>query len=263
MPPFLREFLVFGLKQARACVFAGSFFALLFLSNHIPLFGLARYDFLFLAAVAIQILLVATKIETKDELKTICLFHVIGLCLELFKTSPTIGSWNYPEPAFFKIGTVPLFSGFMYASVASYISQAWRIFHLRMEHYPTYRYSLPLAIAMYLNFFTHHFIPDFRWILTALVAIVFWKATVYFTVTENERRMPLVVSFLLIAFFIWIAENISTYFGAWQYPDQIHAWNVVSFGKVHSWFLLVIISVIAVADLKHFKAQKRQAKMPL
>ncbi|MCE9644160.1 DUF817 family protein [Candidatus Parcubacteria bacterium] len=47
----MRGFLFFGLKEAQACVFAGSFFVLLFLSNHIPLFGLPRYDFLFLAAL--------------------------------------------------------------------------------------------------------------------------------------------------------------------------------------------------------------------
>ncbi len=41
----LWEFLVFGIKEARASIFAGSFFVLLFLSNHIPLFGFARYAY--------------------------------------------------------------------------------------------------------------------------------------------------------------------------------------------------------------------------
>jgi len=67
--------------------------------------------------------------------------------------------------------------------------------------------------------------------------------------------MPLNVAFVLIAFFIWIAENISTYYGAWEYPDQIHVWNVVSASKITSWFLMVIISFIIVAYLKHFKKQ--------
>ncbi len=62
----LKELFVFGMKQVRACVFAGSFFALLFLSHRIPLFGLPRYDFLFLGAILIQIILVLTKLETKD-----------------------------------------------------------------------------------------------------------------------------------------------------------------------------------------------------
>ena len=32
--------------------------------------------------------------------------------------------------------------------------------------------------------------------------------------------MPLVLSFVLIGFFIWIAENIATFFSAWEYPNQ-------------------------------------------
>lgn len=261
MKAFLREFLTFGFKEARACVFAGSFFVVLFLSNHIPLFGLARYDFIFLAAIALQIVLLIAKIETFDELKTIFLFHIIGLCLELFKTSPQIGSWSYPEPAFFKIWTVPLYSGFMYASVASYFSQAWRILKARVEKYPPYWLSIPLCTAIYLNFFADSFHFDTRWFLTLLVVILFWRTTIHFTVITKERHLPLVLAFLLVAFFIWVAENISTYLGAWQYPNQVHTWNLVASQKVHSWFLLVIISFIIIADLKQFK-QRRVAPHP-
>jgi uncharacterized membrane protein YoaT (DUF817 family) len=255
---FLHEFLIFGMKEAQACSFAGSFFVVLFLSKHIPLFGLARYDFIFLAAVLLQIILIAIKIETFDELKTIFLFHLIGLCLELFKTSSSIGSWHYPEAAFFKIATVPLYSGFMYAAVASYFSQAWRILKARVEKYPSYWVSIPLCIAIYVNFFTDSFGFDIRWILTALVVIVFWGTTIHFTITEKERKMPLVLAYLLVAFFIWMAENISTLFGAWEYPNQVHAWNLVATQKVHSWFLLVIISFIIIADLKQLKRRRTQ-----
>jgi uncharacterized membrane protein YoaT (DUF817 family) len=139
----MKEFLIFGIKQIRCCVFAGSFFALLFLSNHIPLFGLARYDFLFLGAVLLQIILLTTRIETRDEAKTIVLFHLVGFALEVFKTSPEIGSWSYPEEGLFKIANVPLYSGFMYAAVGSYISQAWRIFDLSLDKYPSYWFSIP------------------------------------------------------------------------------------------------------------------------
>jgi uncharacterized membrane protein YoaT (DUF817 family) len=252
----VHEFFVFGLKQARACVFVGSFFAALILSNYLPLFGVARYDFLFLAAIIIQAVLVLLKLETKDEVKVIMLFHLVGFGLELFKTSPGIGSWSYPEDAFFKLAGVPLYSGFMYSAIGSYVSQAWKIFDLRVENYPAYKYSLPLAVAIYANFFTHHYLPDFRWVLAGLVVVVFWKTQVYFRVTDKIRRMKLVMSFVYIGFFIWIAENISTLFGAWQYPDQAEVWHVVSLGKISSWALLVIISIIIVADLKHFKAER-------
>jgi uncharacterized membrane protein YoaT (DUF817 family) len=250
---FIAEFLVFGIKEAKACIFAGSFFALLFLSNHIPLFGLARYDFLFVAAVLIQIVLYVSGMETKDEVKVIFVFHIIGLILELYKTNPAIGSWSYPEPAFFKLGTVPLYSGFMYAAIGSYISQAWKIFKLELTDYTSYGLSLLLCFFIYLNFFTNHFLPDFRLILIPLVFIFFRKVDVYFTIIKKRRMIPLTLSFILIAFFIWIAENLSTFWGAWQYPDQIHTWNVVSTQKITSWFLMVIISFILVAYLKHFK----------
>lgn len=250
---FLREFLIFGLKQARACIFAGSFLALLILSNYIHIPGLPRYDFLFLAAVLVQAVLYFTGIETKDEVKVIFLFHIIGLVLEIYKTNPAIGSWSYPEFGYLKIFNVPLYSGFMYAAVGSYISQAWKIFKMEITGWKSYIPSVVLGALIYLNFFTNHFLPDIRWILFGLVVIVFAKVTVYFTVTQRRYYMPLIISFVLIAFFIWVAENISTFWGAWKYPDQIVTWTNVSTQKITSWSLLVIISFIIVAYLKHFK----------
>lgn len=249
----LHEFIVFGLKEAQACVFAGSFFFLLFISHYLPLGGLARYDFLFLAAVGLQIILYLTKVETWDEVKTIFLFHIIGLALEAFKTHPSVGSWSYPEDAFFMIGTVPLFSGFMYAAVGSYFAQAWRIMKADLEEYPSYFWSAVLCVLIYLNFFTNHFIPDLRIILIPAVFLFFARASITFVVVKERRKMPLALAFCLVAFFIWIAENISTFLGAWQYPDQVHIWNAVSTQKITSWFLLVIISFIIVAYLKHHK----------
>ncbi len=256
MKAFLHEFLIFGLKQARACVFAGSFFVLLFLSHYISI-GLPRYDFLFLAAIFIQIVLVLTKIETIDEVKVILLFHVVGFCLEVFKTNPAIGSWSYPEPGYFKLFNVPLYSGFMYAAVGSYGSQAWKLFKFNIVRHPPYWQGVVLCVLIYLNFFTHHFIPDFRYILMLMVFIVFRKTSIEFYPTDKKRTIPLVLGFGLVAFFIWIAENIATFFGAWKYPDQLVTWSTVSFNKVGSWSLLVIISFVIVAYLKHVKAVRQ------
>jgi len=247
------EFIVFGLKEAQACIFAGSFFALLFLSNHIPLFGHHRYDFLFLSAIALQVILFVTKVETWDEIKTIFLFHVVGTLLELFKTHPDVGSWSYPEEAFFKIVTVPLFSGFMYAAVGSYIAQAWRILKLELREPAPYAAMVLLGVAIYANFFTNHFIPDLRILLIPAVFLLFARTEITFIVTNKRRSMPLALGFCLVAFFIWIAENLSTFWGAWQYPNQVHVWDVVSTNKITSWFLMVIISFIMVAYLKHYK----------
>ncbi len=252
----LHDFFIFTLKQARAALFAGAFLFLIFASKYIAIPGLYRYDFLFLAAVAIQLLMLLFKLETVDEAKTIVLFHLIGLILEIYKTNPAIGSWTYPEAGYFKIFTVPLYSGFMYASIGSYIAHAWKGFTLKLINSPRYLYSIILCALIYLNFFTNHFIYDFRLFLIAGIFILYRRTYVEFTPDKRTYRLPLNVSFLLISLFVWIAENIGTFYGAWQYPSQIHAWQIVSFHKITSWFLMVIISFIIVAYLKHVKAER-------
>ena len=252
------EFLVFGLKQAAACVFAGSFLFLLAISGHVHIPGLGRYDFLFLSAIAIQVVLVAVRLENWREVAVLSVFHLIGMGLELFKTSPSIRSWSYPEHAFFHIRTVPLYSGFMYASVASYIMQSWRLMRLKITEFPSFTLAVGLSAAIYANFFTNHYIVDVRWPLAACVLVLFRRTQVNFVVTRKERRMPVALSFLLIGFFIWVAENIATYFGAWQYPHQKQQWAIVGPTKISSWMLLVIISFIIVAALKEIFPKKQE-----
>ncbi len=63
----------------------------------------------------------------------------------------------------------------------------------------------------------------------------------------------MVLAFFLIGFLIWIAENIVTFYGAWTYPNQEEVWSIVHIGKMSSWFLLCVISVIIVAQLKRVK----------
>lgn len=247
------ELYFFTLKEVRSILFPLLFIFLLFISNYINIPGIYRYDLLFIGAVLIQIGLILFKLETKREAKIIVLFHMIGLCLELFKTHPSVGSWSYPEEGYLKIADVPLYSGFMYAAVGSYIAHAWRVFKLRLDKHPGYKTSVVLCCCIYLNFFTNHFIHDMRMFLFAAIFIIFYRTDVYFTVRKKEYRMPLLVSFLLIGFFIWIAENMATFLGAWKYPGQIHVWEVVNTQKITSWFLLVIICFIVVASLKHFK----------
>lgn len=252
------EFIVFGVKQAAACVFAGSFLFLLAISSHVHIPGLARYDFLFLSAIAIQVVLIAVRLENWREVAVLSVFHLIGMGLELFKTSPSIRSWSYPEPAFFHLRTVPLYSGFMYASVASYIMQAWRLMQVRLTAFPPFPLAVGLCAAIYANFFTDHYIVDVRWPLAVCVLLLFRRTQVCFTVTTTERRMPLALSFLLIGFFIWVAENIATYFGAWQYPHQKRQWAIVGPTKISSWMLLVIISFIIVAALKEVFPKRQE-----
>jgi uncharacterized membrane protein YoaT (DUF817 family) len=248
------EFLYFGLKEARACLFAGLFFASVFLMPRAGLWGLPRYDALLLVALLIQWAMVRSGLESRDELKAISLFHLVGFVLEAFKTSGGIQSWAYTDPAYTKVLGVPLFSGFMYAAVGSYIIQAWRLFELRILHHPPYWMAALLALAIYLNFFTHHYVGDYRWYLAACTLGLYARTTVVFRPLDRDRRMPLVLAFVLIGFFIWLAENLSTFFGIWTYPNQMGAWSVVHLSKWSSWALLVIMTFTIVAHLKHIKA---------
>lgn len=68
----------------------------------------------------------------------------------------------------------------------------------------------------------------------------------YFRVFGRQLRMPLVLAFGLVATFIWFAENIATWAGAWFYPDQLAGWQPVGPTKLAAWFLLMIISVVLV-----------------
>ena len=175
---------------ADAGIISQEFVDLLAISGHISIPGLARYDFLFLSAIAIQIVLVAVRLENWREVAVLSLFHLIGMGLELFKTSPSVRSWSYPEPAFFHLKTVPLYSGFMYASVASYIMQAWRLMRLKITQFPHFGLAVGLCAAIYANFFTNHYMLDLRWPLAACVLLLFRRTQVHFTVTTTQRRMP-------------------------------------------------------------------------
>jgi uncharacterized membrane protein YoaT (DUF817 family) len=250
---FAREFIAFGLKEARACIFAGSFFLAVFIVPRSGLFGIPRYDLLLVIALGIQVALVMAGIESMDEVKAITLFHLVGFALEVFKTSAAIGSWSYPDFAYTKVLGVPLFSGFMYAAVGSYIIQAWRILDIRVRHHPPYWMAATLAILIYANFFTHHFMPDLRWYLAACALGLYGRTTVIFRPLDRDRWMPATLGFVLTGFFIWLAENISTFFGIWRYPNQLGAWAAVHVGKWSSWSLLVIMTWTIVANLKHVK----------
>lgn len=251
---FITEFVFFGLKEARACLFAGIFFVAMFAVPRTGLLGIPRYDLLLIIAIAVQGAMLYFKLETWDEVKSITLFHLVGFALEVFKTSSSIQSWSYPDFAYTKVLGVPLFTGFMYAAVGSYIIQAWRLFDLKVKSHPPYWLATLVAVLIYLNFFTHHYIGDYRWYFAAFALGLYARTMVYFTPYDRPRKMPLLLAFGLIGFFIWLAENISTFAGIWQYPNQIGAWSMVHVSKWSAWSLLVIMTFTIVANLKHIKS---------
>lgn len=242
----LVEFLVFGAKQAWACIFGGALLAAILVARLVypDDAWLARNDALTIAAIVIQVVMVWTGLETWRELRVIVLFHVVGTAMELFKTD--VGSWSYDPGGVLRILSVPLFTGFMYGAVGSYMVRVYRLFDLRFTRYPPIWLTAVIAAGIYVNFFSHHYIVDLRWVLLSAVLLTFGACTMHFRVFRKTLRMPLVVAFTLVAFFIWVAENIGTYSGAWLYPGQVDGWHMVSISKLVSWFLLMIISVVLV-----------------
>jgi uncharacterized membrane protein YoaT (DUF817 family) len=250
----------FGIKQGWACLFGALMLALLIGTHLFYPKGawLARYDFLVVAAVAIQIAMLTFKLETWEEAKVIFIFHLVGTVMEIFKTA--VGSWLYPEASLLRIGGVPLFTGFMYAAIGSYIVRCWRLFDFRFTRHPPLWALSALAIAIYVNFFAHHYVPDARDVLFALTALLFGRCWIHFKAWRVHRRMPLLLGFALVALFIWLAENIGTFTAAWMYPSQRLGWSLVSLGKFGAWFLLMIVSYALVALLNRPQDYEKRAE---
>ena len=240
------QLLRFAWLEAQCCLFAAAVFLGLALSRVLPL-PIARYDALLGYAVVLTVVFYLTRLETAREVAVIFAFHLIGLALELFKVR--MGSWAYPEDAWTKVAGVPLYAGFMYAAVGSYICQAFRRLDLRVDRFPWVP-AVALAVGAYANFFTHHYLPDLRWVLAAGFVAVLWRSRVFYTVGRCRYAMPLSLSFVLVGFFLWLAENAATFLGAWRYPDQAQLWQLVHVGKWGSWALLVSLSFVLVAAVK-------------
>jgi uncharacterized membrane protein YoaT (DUF817 family) len=245
LPFAVAEFTMFLLKQSWA-----AFFGMLLLTAIIGSkmvwradWPVERYDALFAVALAIQAIFLWLRLETWEEARVIVLFHLTGTAMEWFKVD--VGSWAYPEPAFFKILNVPLFSGFMYASVGSYMARVIRIFDMRFTPYPPFWTTVVLAVAIYVNFFAHHFLPDIRLILFAATLILFWRTRITFRIFAHVWWMPLPLAAFLASCFLWMAENIGTATGTWLYSGQAPD-HIVSFAKMGSWYLLLYVAFVTV-----------------
>ncbi|MBC2834128.1 DUF817 domain-containing protein [Paragemmobacter straminiformis] len=245
LPLPLAEFAMFVLKQGWACLFGGLMLAAILASKAVwhPDWPLARYDALFLFALLAQAAFLRFRLETWDEARVILLFHLTGTAMEWFKVHA--GSWSYPEAAFFKLMGVPLFSGFMYAAVGSYMARVIRLFDMRFTPYPPFAASVLLAGAIYANFFTHHFLPDLRVVLFAATIALYGRTRVWFRISGPHIWMPLPLAAALSSLALWVAENIGTATGTWLYSGQI-AGQAVSFSKLGAWYLLLYVSFVTV-----------------
>lgn len=245
LPFALSELVMFTLKQGWACLFGILMLGGLLVTHALwrPEWGVARYDALLIYAIAIQIGFLALGLESWREARVIALFHLTGTVMELFKVN--VGSWSYPEPALFKLWGVPLFSGFMYAAVGSYIARVIRVFDMRFAPYPPFWVTVLLAGAIYGNFFTHHWLPDIRIVLFVATVVVFWRTRIWFRIGVSRYWMPLPLAAFLTSFFLWIAENVGTATGTWLYAGA-GGLHMVSLAKMGSWYLLLYVSFVTV-----------------
>ena len=249
LPDPVAEFLLFGLKMAWSCLFGAAMLTLLIVTHWLwpasaPIY---RYDLLLGLAILIQAGMIWSGLESLEELKVIGLYHVVGTVMEIFKTH--VGSWTYPEPSLFHIGGVPLFTGFMYGTVGSFIARSIRVCHMRFEAYPPLWTTIGLAMLIYVNFFSHHFIPDLRLALFGLALVLYWRTKVWFRVDRTDRSMPFALSACLTAGFLWLAENVGVLTRTWVYPHARSAsvLTLVPFSKFGAWLLLLIISFVCVS----------------
>lgn len=245
LPDVAAEFVMFVLKQGWACLYGGLLLAAMILSQIVwqPEFSIARYDALLIFAISLQIVFLIMRLEIWEEVRVIALFHLTGTIMEIFKVHA--GSWEYPGEGVFKLFDVPLFSGFMYASVGSYMARVIRIFEMRFAPYPPFWASVALAVAIYLNFFTHHFGPDMRAGLFVATVVLFARTRIWFRMGTRWLWMPLPLAAFLSSFFMWLAENIGTMTEIWVYAGQGNL-EMVSFAKMGSWYLLLFVSFVTV-----------------
>jgi len=243
----LKRLLDFTKLQFSAAIFGIVILGLIMVSSWLwqddwPIY---RYDFLFIAVLVMQAWLLVTGRETWAEARVIFVFHIVGVIMEIFKTS--YGSWVYPEPSIFKIGGVPLFTGFMYSAVGSYIARGWKLSEMRLTGAPVEWIAGLLAFAIYMNFYTHHFWYDARYVLMGLTVLLYCRCLAEF---PNYGKVPLLVLFLFVGLLVYAAENIGSLSGTWLYPNQHREWRPVPIGKLGSWVLLMIVSFSLVRMVK-------------
>jgi uncharacterized membrane protein YoaT (DUF817 family) len=246
LPAPVAEFVMFVLKQGWACLFGGVMLAAILLTRAIwqDDWPIHRYDALFVIAITAQFTFLRLRLETWEEARVILLFHLTGTAMEWFKVNA--GSWSYPEPALLKVLGVPLFSGFMYASVGSYMARVIRIFDMRFAPYPPFWMTLLLAAAIYVNFFAHHFLPDIRVVLFAATIVLFARTRVWFRVHDRNLWMPMPLAAFLSSLALWVAENVGTATGTWLYSGQMPG-QWVGFAKIGSWYLLLYVAFVTVS----------------
>ena len=245
LPAPIAEFCIFVLKQAWACLFGATLLALMIATRLVwsDDWIIARYDALLIMAVGLQVAFLWLRMESWAEMRVIALFHLTGTVMEIFKVHA--GSWAYPDPSIIRIMDVPLYSGFMYAAVGSYMARVIRLFDMDFSPFPAASIHFALALVIYLNFFGHHYTFDLRNLLFLATLLIYARTRIWYRIGARWHWMPLPLAAFFASFFLWLAENIGTLTGTWLYAGQ-NPFDAVSFAKMGSWYLLLYVAFATV-----------------
>jgi hypothetical protein len=98
MQRFVTLLFWFGYQQALSCLFPAFIFVSLAVSHLVDIPGLPRYDLLLALCIGMQVYMVKSGLETRDELKVITLFHLIGPGLDRGEHCHLARRLAVPEP---------------------------------------------------------------------------------------------------------------------------------------------------------------------
>jgi uncharacterized membrane protein YoaT (DUF817 family) len=247
----------FGKTLAVSAVFPCVIFGTLAATRHMSFGPFARYDVIFVSFVLLQLALILAKFEDWHDARIAVSFHIVGLGLELYKVN--VGAWAYPEDAWTKIHNVPLYSGFMYGSVAAFLSQLWKRLQFSLTHWPGPFAVALMGMGIYLHYFASGYSAGMRSLLMLGTGWLFARSRLEYVNSGKRRSIPVLFVFSALGLFVWIAENLATYLGAWAYPYQLEHWQMVKLSKINAWFLLGIVSFILVAEQVRLRTKGSKA----
>ena len=130
---YIKQLLHFTYEQALSCLFPVVIFLTLALSKIVSIPGLYRYDFILIACLLMQWIIYKTGLETKDELKVITVFHLIGLLLEIYKVH--FGSWVILKRRIQRFWSSTLQRLYVRKCRKLHMPSVERL-HLKMHHWP-------------------------------------------------------------------------------------------------------------------------------
>jgi hypothetical protein len=137
---------------------------------------LARYDFLFLAALAVKV-----RFTFRPTFEEPPAYHASGTVMRCSDQRRLVEA----SRASASTSPAPLFTGFMYSCIGSYICRSGACSAEFTQHPPLWAHA-PSSLAVYVNFFAHHYVWDFRPSVRGRGGLIA-RTRIYFTVWQKPR----------------------------------------------------------------------------